>query len=52
MDKVENLEYVYQACGILEEECVTNSQCHSVLGSRVKLVCMQNMIQIHHSVIR
>ena len=33
MDKVENLEYLYQGYGILEKEWVIDSQCHSVLGS-------------------
>ena len=35
MDKVENLECLYQGYGILEEEWVTDSQCHSDLGSTV-----------------
>ena len=35
MDKVENLECLYQGYGILEEEWVTDSQCHSVLGTTV-----------------
>ena len=35
MDQVENLECLYQGYGILEEERVTDSQCHSVLGSTV-----------------
>ena len=33
MDRVENLECLYQGYGILEEKWVTDSQCHSVLGS-------------------
>ena len=36
LDKVENLECVYQGYGILEEEWVTDSQCYSVLGSTAK----------------
>ena len=45
MDKVENLECLYQGYGILEEKWVTDSQwTHYFRG---KLVCMQNMIQIH-----
>ena len=50
MDKVENLECLYQGYGILEEEeWVTDSQCHSILGPvfRGKVVYMQNMIQFH-----
>ena len=35
MDKVENSEYLYQGCGILEEEWVADSQCHSAFGSTV-----------------
>ena len=35
MDKVENLECLYQGYGILKEEWVLDSQCHSVLGSAV-----------------
>ena len=35
MDKVENLKYLYQGYSILEKEWVTDSQCHSVLGSTV-----------------
>ena len=35
MDKAENLECLYQGYGILEEEWVNDSQCHSVLGSTV-----------------
>ena len=33
MDKVENLKCLYQGYGILEEEWVTDSECHSVVGS-------------------
>ena len=39
MDKVENLECLYQGYGILEEEWVTDNQCHSVLGSIVSGKC-------------
>ena len=35
MDKVENMESLYQGYGILEEKWVTDSQCHSVLLSTV-----------------
>ena len=35
MDKIENLECLYQGYGILEEEWVADSQCHLVLGSIV-----------------
>ena len=35
MDIVENLECLYQGYGILEEEWVTDSQCHSVVWSTV-----------------
>ena len=35
MDKIEHLECLYQGYGILKEEWVTDSQCHSVLGSTV-----------------
>ena len=50
MDKVENLECLYQGYGILEEEWVNDSRCHSVFGSTAsgeKLACMQTMIQIN-----
>ena len=35
MDTVENLECLHQGYGMLEEEWVTDSQCHSVFGSTV-----------------
>ena len=35
MGKVKNLECLYQGHGTLEEEWVTDSQCHSVFGSTV-----------------
>ena len=37
MDKVENLECLYQGYGILEKEWLTDSQCHSVLQGKVSM---------------
>ena len=37
MDKVENLERLYQEGGILEKEWVTDSQCHSTLQRKVSM---------------
>ena len=37
MDKVENLECLYQGDGILEKEWVTDSQCHPILQRKVSM---------------
>ena len=37
MDKLENLECLYQGDGILEKEWVTDSQCHSVRQGKVSM---------------
>ena len=37
VDKVENLECLYQGDGILEKEWVTDSQCHSILQGKVSM---------------
>ena len=37
LNKVENLECLYQEDGILEEDWVTDSQCHSILQGKVSM---------------